>query len=669
MSEGRPSASPDGDGVTTRRFGPYTVTQEIGRGAMGVVYRAHDPTLDRSVAIKVLPSAGSDATYTQRLLREARAMGHIDHPHILGVHAAGREGDQLYVVMPLITGESLAERLAREERLSLAEALRITRETASALQAASAAGIVHRDIKPDNLLLDAQGHVKVADFGLCRDLNATHSLTVSSDYVGTPRYSAPEQWLNKPLDGRADIFSLGVCLYEMLTGRPAFDASSLATLMQQVLDGDVPPVELERPDLPEEARALLRKMMAPDPDDRFRDAGALINAIDALPSQTAAPAPPDLTATVAQPGVKVAQPPRPSAAPPPRDEDDARGGPASSGKQGAAIAVACMLGLAMLAGPRLLSSDTRRLESSAPVATPAATAATAAAAETTALPLKIFVSDFQPKRGAPPDKAVEWLRVAGPDLMMEALRQEKEWLSTIPREVVELTRRQRFSKVSPDDPVGLREVAHDAGARLLLQVTYGPGLQSGTIVLTGSLYDFDTKSQIETFSIDSASTPTALLKGLQRVTARLVGALAKEYHINASRQSRHEVALLMEVVTTKDEITRPRPVGPPEPCPAKPPEPCAPEPPGASVATPPSGGGGGAPPPSSSSALEALTLYNQGLEEMAHSDDPKMLRHAWKCFDGAVQSRTDFEQARRRRDEVQTMLASKPASASPPAAR
>ncbi|NDD27092.1 MAG: serine/threonine protein kinase [Proteobacteria bacterium] len=681
MSEGPPSAVPERGGLSKRRFGPYAVTDEIGRGAMGVVYRAHDPTLDRSVAIKVLPSTSGDPTYAERLLREARAMGHIDHPHILGVHAAGREGDQLYVVMPLVTGESLGARLTREGRLSLAEALRITRETASALQAASAAGIVHRDIKPDNLLLDAQGHVKVADFGLCRDLNATRSLTMSSDYVGTPRYSAPEQWLNKPLDGRADIFSLGVCLYEMLTGRPAFDAESLATLMQQVLESDVPPITLERPDLPEEASALLRKMMAPDPDDRFRDAGALIDAIDAVQTQTeraarpsgsaptsalqtGTPAPPDLTATVAQPGAKAARLPRPSTAALPREKDDAPAQHSPTLKQGTAIFVACALGVVLLAGPRLLSRETRRAEIPAP---PATSAATAAATPAAALPLKVFVSDFRPTAGASTNRSVDWLRVAGPDLVMEALRNEKQWLSTIPREDVELTRRQRFSTVSPDDPVGLRDVVRAAGARLLLQVTYGPGSENGTLTLTGSLYDFDTQTQIETFSIESSIKPRALLQGLQKVTDWLAGALASDFHIASSHQSGHPMPLLAQSAPQKTE----------------------------------SQGGGGAhaisPPPQSASRLsetlaapggkkatvraddadkstsptdadlEALTLYNEGLEKMTHSDNPEMLKQAWKSFDGAAKRSPGFELARTKRVKVETMLASKHASSTPAA--
>jgi predicted Ser/Thr protein kinase len=201
----------------------YEIVEELGRGGMGVVFKAHHTRLDRLVALKVLPAeAGRDPAFAERFSREARALAKLNHPHIVGIYDFGQAGEQSYFVMEYVDGSNLRQRM-KADRIDPQEALRIAGEVCDALQYAHEAGIVHRDIKPENVLLDKRGRVMIADFGIAKILTGKqtdYTLTGPMQVVGTWHYMAPEQ-LENPLglDHRADIYSLGVLLYEMLTGQ------------------------------------------------------------------------------------------------------------------------------------------------------------------------------------------------------------------------------------------------------------------------------------------------------------------------------------------------------------------------------------------------------------------------------------------------------------------
>ncbi|MBP1642021.1 MAG: Protein kinase [Acidobacteria bacterium] len=222
--------------------GRYRILGEVGRGAMGAVYRAEDPKLGRVVAVKMIAAAaagGDDrGEIAARFEREARVAARLHHPNVVAIHDVGSEGDSLYLVMELVEGESLAHRLARGEFPAPERALEIAAQAADALAAAHEAGIVHRDVKPANLLIDRHGRVKVSDFGVAKAVGERTELTRTGMMVGSPAYMAPEQVKGMPLDGRSDLFSLGVVLFEMLLRRKPFPADTVTTLVYQILHED-----------------------------------------------------------------------------------------------------------------------------------------------------------------------------------------------------------------------------------------------------------------------------------------------------------------------------------------------------------------------------------------------------------------------------------------------
>lgn len=235
------------------RLGPYEIVAPVGAGGMGEVYRARDTRLDRIVAIKILPpQVGADADWRARFEREARLLSSLQHPHICVLHDVGREGDVSYVVMQYLDGETLAARLARGP-LPLEEALRYATEIAGALDQAHRAGILHRDLKPGNIMLTRSGRhgssATLLDFGLAKLLasgqgesgpspapTAPSPLTGEGAIVGTLLYMSPEQLEGRDLDARSDIFSFGAVLYEMVAGKRAFDAGSQASIIGAILE-------------------------------------------------------------------------------------------------------------------------------------------------------------------------------------------------------------------------------------------------------------------------------------------------------------------------------------------------------------------------------------------------------------------------------------------------
>jgi len=271
------------------RLGPYVVVAALGSGGMGEVYRARDTRLEREVALKLLAGhLQSNEELRERMAREARAVARLSHPHICALYDVGREGERDFLVMELLTGRTLADRL-KDGPLPLDQTLRVGIEIADALAAAHATGIVHRDLKPANVMLTPSG-VKLLDFGIAKAFDSVGSaapasepgLTSTGIVLGTVPYMAPEQIEGKPSDPRTDIFALGALLYEMATGRPAFSAPTQAALIAKVLTADAPSMASIRPGIPAGLNRLVRTCLTRDPAVRWqsaRDAELLLRSM------------------------------------------------------------------------------------------------------------------------------------------------------------------------------------------------------------------------------------------------------------------------------------------------------------------------------------------------------------------------------------------------------
>ncbi|HSE68085.1 MAG TPA: protein kinase [Gemmatimonadales bacterium] len=272
----------------------YRIERELGQGGMATVFVAHDLKHDRQVAIKVLRPELAAMIGSDRFLQEIRVTARLRHPHILPLYDSGAVGGVLYYVSPLVEGGSLKARLEREGKIPAAEAIRLAREVADALEFAHQHGVIHRDIKPDNILLEA-GHAVIADFGIARAVSAAGSdrMTQAGVRVGTPTYMSPEQASGEvEVDGRADIYSLGVVLYEMLSGKPPFTGQTLQALMAAVLAREATPLPAS-PDVPPELSKAVSKAMGKNPSDRFASAR---DFSEALRVHEAPPAPGETSA-------------------------------------------------------------------------------------------------------------------------------------------------------------------------------------------------------------------------------------------------------------------------------------------------------------------------------------------------------------------------------------
>lgn len=273
--------------TTPSQFGRYQIAGELGRGAMGVVYRGVDPALDRHVAIKVIAArfAGAHVPIEEleaRFLREAKVSAKISHPGVVTVFDAGREGDSLYLVMELVDGDSLGDRMARGQYPTMPETLELIAQVAEALGAAHAMGVVHRDVKPANIMINRAGRVKVTDFGVAKAVGEGTDLTRTGTVVGSPAYMAPEQVRGETVDGRADLFSLGVVLYELLLRRKPFPADTLTTLIFQILNDDPLAKPEQLTPLGDQTAAFLRACLTKDPKKRIPDAASFASGARAL---------------------------------------------------------------------------------------------------------------------------------------------------------------------------------------------------------------------------------------------------------------------------------------------------------------------------------------------------------------------------------------------------
>jgi serine/threonine protein kinase len=257
------------------RFGRYEILAELGRGAMGVVYKARDPKINRVVAVKTISLAGQppeeEKEYRERFYREAEAAGRLSHPGIVTIFDVGEEPETRapYIVMEFVGGQSLDRLLSGEDRkLPLDTALQLTHELAEALDCAHGQGVVHRDLKPANILLTEEGHAKIADFGVAKLNLANH--TLSGRALGTPAYMSPEQLNGDSVDGRSDLFSLGVVLYTILTGYRPFQGNSALTVSYKVVNRDPIPATVLETELPPGLDYIISRAMAKDPAQRYQ---------------------------------------------------------------------------------------------------------------------------------------------------------------------------------------------------------------------------------------------------------------------------------------------------------------------------------------------------------------------------------------------------------------
>jgi Protein kinase domain/Protein of unknown function (DUF1583) len=285
-------------------LGPYEVIEECGRGGMGIVLKALDPALNRVVAIKVLsPRLAVSATARRRFVRESRAAAAVCHEHIVTVHGVFEEQGLPYFVMQYVAGESLQDRLDRLGRLAAPEVVRIAYQAALALAAAHAHDLIHRDVKPANILLEeSSDRVKLTDFGLAR-LADDSGLTQNGVVAGTPEYMAPEQARGERVDHRADLFSLGSLIYAMTTGQPPFHGGSSLAVLRKVCDEPAAPLRTCNADAPDWLEALVARLLAKDREDRFQSAAEVASLLEAclshLQQPTATP-PPEVPAPPVQ---------------------------------------------------------------------------------------------------------------------------------------------------------------------------------------------------------------------------------------------------------------------------------------------------------------------------------------------------------------------------------
>jgi serine/threonine-protein kinase len=264
------------------RIGRYTIVAELGRGGMGVVYKAHEESLNRFVALKVLGEhLTEDPAHVERFLREAQSAARLNHPNIVQIYAIGEDAGRHFFVMEHVTGQSLQKILRARGPLDSIQTARIALQAASGLHAAHQHGIIHRDIKPANLLIDDRGLLKIADFGLALMGGAASRLTATGMFMGTPGYLSPEQCLDQNIDHRTDIYSLGVTIFETLSGKAPFRGDSPLALLRQIIEVEPPDLGELAPGVDPELRALVARMMAKDRERRVASCAEIIMALEA----------------------------------------------------------------------------------------------------------------------------------------------------------------------------------------------------------------------------------------------------------------------------------------------------------------------------------------------------------------------------------------------------
>lgn len=270
----------------------YRIQSALGKGGMASVYLAVQEKFDRPVALKImLPALAADESFARRFQREARLCAQLSHPHIVPVFDVGEHDGMHYIAMEYVAGGSLKERLA--DGITPKDAETILRQIASALDYAGEMDIIHRDVKPDNIMFRQDGSAVLMDFGIARPTMSDEQMTMMGTIVGTPKYMSPEQHRGKDIDPRADLYSLGVVFFQMLTGRPPYEATDPMAMGLKHISEPIPlmPANLKR------YQPLIRKLLAKDPEQRFQRGRDIVAALDALAQQPAAPAPAPATQT------------------------------------------------------------------------------------------------------------------------------------------------------------------------------------------------------------------------------------------------------------------------------------------------------------------------------------------------------------------------------------
>jgi uncharacterized RDD family membrane protein YckC len=270
----------------------YELRGQIGFGAMGIVYEADDTALDRLVAVKVLRERiAGDPAIVDRFTREARAAARVNHPNLIHIYFVGRQGDRPFFAMELVPGETLEQAVTARGAMPLAEAVDALVQSARGLAAAHAAGVVHRDVKPSNLIRRPDGTVKVTDFGMAKSMDADVHATGGGSLMGTPTFMSPEQCRGAEVDARCDVYSLGLVAWYLLVGRTAYEATSLGQLLNDQMNTPIPSAVAARPELPPAVDDVLRKLCAKDPAERPASMNEVAALFETLRPRTVTPAP------------------------------------------------------------------------------------------------------------------------------------------------------------------------------------------------------------------------------------------------------------------------------------------------------------------------------------------------------------------------------------------
>ena len=260
----------------------YELEEVIGQGGMSTVYKAHDSLLERNVALKVLHQQyNEDEDFVERFKHEARSVAQLQHPNIVTVIDRGEEDGRQYIVFEFIDGENLKELVVRKGRLDVRDALEIAHEIARGLAFAHESGLIHRDVKPQNVLLNGDGRAKVTDFGIARSLDVEHGVTQTGTILGTSNYIAPEQATGQPVDAHTDVYSLGIVLYEMITGELPFPGESFVAIAMKHIQEPSPNVLDVRGDVPLRVASMIDRALEKDPEHRFPTMDAFAAEIEA----------------------------------------------------------------------------------------------------------------------------------------------------------------------------------------------------------------------------------------------------------------------------------------------------------------------------------------------------------------------------------------------------
>jgi serine/threonine protein kinase len=266
--------------LTGKEFSNYKIIGKLGSGGMATVYKAHELSLNRMVALKVLsPRLSDDVDFIKRFHREAQSAAQLNHPNIVQIFAIGEEEGFHYFAMEYLKGKTLSNIKKEEGVLPSGRSISIIKQVAAALGEAHKAGLVHRDIKPCNIMMDDAGNAKVTDFGIAFVTDAKTKLTQDGSIIGTPEYLSPEQCEGKTVDGRSDIYSLGVTLYELLTGKTPYEADTPVSMLMKIVKGNFPPIGQVNPSVPESVQKIVEKMMQTDPQNRYANTDELLKEL------------------------------------------------------------------------------------------------------------------------------------------------------------------------------------------------------------------------------------------------------------------------------------------------------------------------------------------------------------------------------------------------------